>query len=72
MGAAAVARFLPFQVLTPYASPTTAMLTHIGELVATGRIRPIIDRRFGLGETSDAIRYLGTEHARGKVVICVT
>jgi NADPH:quinone reductase-like Zn-dependent oxidoreductase len=71
IGATAAARFLPFQVLTPQASPTSELLTQLGKLVATGRIRPIIDRRFTLEETADAIRYLETEHATAKVLITI-
>jgi NADPH:quinone reductase-like Zn-dependent oxidoreductase len=71
MGATAAARFLPFHVLTPQATPDTGMLTKIGELVATGQIRPVIDRRFPLEATADAIRYLETEHAKAKVVITI-
>jgi NADPH:quinone reductase-like Zn-dependent oxidoreductase len=44
-------------------------LTRIGELIRSGKITPIIDRRYPLAEASEAIRYLETGHARGKVVI---
>ena len=44
-------------------------LTALGELVATRTITPVIDRRYALAETPEAIRYLETGHARGKVVI---
>jgi NADPH:quinone reductase-like Zn-dependent oxidoreductase len=37
-----------------------------------GKINPVIDKRFPLSETAKALRYLGTGHARAKVVItCV-
>lgn len=38
-------------------------------LVERGTITPVIDRRFALSETAEAVRYLGEGHARGKVVI---
>jgi NADPH:quinone reductase-like Zn-dependent oxidoreductase len=41
------------------------------ELVEAGKIRPVIDSRFPLGETAEAMRYLGAGHAKGKVVITV-
>jgi len=44
-------------------------LTILGDLVDTGKIKPVIDRRYKLSEVPDAIRYLETGHARGKVVI---
>ena len=34
-----------------------------------GKITPVIDRRYGLGEVAEAICYLEGKHARGKVVI---
>ena len=41
------------------------------ELLQAGTIVPVIDRRYPLRETAEALRYLGTGHARGKVVITV-
>ena len=37
----------------------------------TGKVRPVIDRTYPLREVPEAMRYLGTLHARGKVVITV-
>jgi hypothetical protein len=37
----------------------------------SGKVVPVIDRRYALGETNDAIRYLQEGHARGKIVITV-
>jgi NADPH:quinone reductase-like Zn-dependent oxidoreductase len=39
------------------------------ELIESGKITPIIDRTYPLGEVPEAIRYLEEGHARGKVVI---
>ena len=36
-----------------------------------GTVESVIDRRYELSEVPDALRYLGTTHARGKVVITV-
>jgi NADPH:quinone reductase-like Zn-dependent oxidoreductase len=41
------------------------------DLVASGDIRPVIDRRFPLEQTADALRYLDAKRARGKVVITI-
>jgi len=41
----------------------------IKELLEAGKIVPVIDRRYPLSETAEAIRYLETGHTRGKVVI---
>lgn len=43
----------------------------IKDLVEAGEIRPVIDRRYPLNEVGEAIRYVETGHARGKVVITV-
>jgi NADPH:quinone reductase-like Zn-dependent oxidoreductase len=44
-------------------------LDFLGELMATGKITPVIDRVHPLSETAEAVRYLETGHARGKVVL---
>jgi NADPH:quinone reductase-like Zn-dependent oxidoreductase len=46
-------------------------LLTIKELLAAGKVVPVIDRRYPLTETAEAIRYLETLHARGKVIINV-
>jgi NADPH:quinone reductase-like Zn-dependent oxidoreductase len=38
-------------------------------LIATGKVRPVIDRRFPLSEVVEALRWVDEGHARGKVVI---
>ena len=37
--------------------------------MGSGKVTPVIDRRFSLSEVPEAIRYLEAGHARGKVVI---
>jgi len=44
-------------------------LSIMGELMATGKVTPVIDRRYRLSEVPEAIRYLEEGHARGKIVI---
>ena len=46
-------------------------LLFIQELLETGKVVSVIDRRYPLTETAEAIRYLETLHARGKVIINV-
>ena len=38
-------------------------------LLESGKIVPVIDRSYPLAQTADAIRYLETSRARGKVII---
>jgi NADPH:quinone reductase-like Zn-dependent oxidoreductase len=44
-------------------------LVHITELCESGKVVPVIDRRYPLSEVPEALRYLGEGHVRGKVVI---
>jgi NADPH:quinone reductase-like Zn-dependent oxidoreductase len=46
-------------------------LRFLGDLLADGRVKPVIDRRYPLEEVPDALSYLGEGHARGKIVITV-
>jgi NADPH:quinone reductase-like Zn-dependent oxidoreductase len=46
-------------------------LLFLKDLAEAGAITPVIDRRYPLSETADAMRYLETMRARGKVVITV-
>ena len=44
-------------------------LSIMRELMESGKITPVIDRRYSLSEVPEALRYLEKRHARGKVVI---
>jgi NADPH:quinone reductase-like Zn-dependent oxidoreductase len=46
-------------------------LVYVKELVEAGKLVPVIDRRYPLRETAEAIGYLEEGHARGKVVITI-
>jgi NADPH:quinone reductase-like Zn-dependent oxidoreductase len=46
-------------------------LSFIAELIATGKLTPVIDRTYSLNEGADAFRYVETGHARGKVLIAL-
>lgn len=54
-----------------FAKPSQDDLTIMRNLMYAGKVTPVIDRRYRLSETAEAIRYLETGHARGKVVITV-
>jgi len=64
--------------LSPFVSQNFAMfmaqmnaedLATLAELMQSGDITPVIDRRYPLQEVADAIRYSEEGHARGKILV---
>jgi NADPH:quinone reductase-like Zn-dependent oxidoreductase len=49
--------------------PSHEDLVVLKDLVESGKLKPVIDRRYPLGETPEALRYIEGGRARGKVVI---
>jgi NADPH:quinone reductase-like Zn-dependent oxidoreductase len=47
-------------------------LLTLKELIEAGKLTPVIDRTYPLGEAPQAICYLEQGHARGKVVLTVS
>ena len=50
-------------------NPNHVDLSLRAEIVASAKVKPVIDRRYPLSQTADAIRYLEEGHAKGKVII---
>jgi NADPH:quinone reductase-like Zn-dependent oxidoreductase len=48
-----------------------ADLAVLTDLVESGQVRPVIDRKYPLSEVAEAIRYMQAGRARGKVVITI-
>ncbi len=48
-----------------------ADLMDLKDLAESGQLTPVIDRSYSLADAVDALRYLETGHARGKVVVTV-
>ncbi len=46
-------------------------LAEIGSLIETGVIRPVIDRVFAFEQTNDAMKYVASGRAKGKVIVKV-
>jgi NADPH:quinone reductase-like Zn-dependent oxidoreductase len=44
-------------------------LTILGEFMATGRVTPVIDKRYRLSELPEALRYAAEGHSRGKLIV---
>lgn len=53
------------------ARSSTGDMEFILKLAREGKIRPVIDKVYGLCETAAAMRYIKEEHAKGKVIIRV-
>lgn len=78
----ATAQFLQAMFIAPWVSmtgtkkmaavlkkPNNHDLAFVKALLETGKLKPVIDRRYPMSELPDAIRYLETGRARGKVVL---
>ena len=48
------------------AQPNAQDLVVLKELIEAGKVVPVIDRTYPMGETPEALRRLENEHARGK------
>jgi NADPH:quinone reductase-like Zn-dependent oxidoreductase len=57
--------------LMPTMKPNKQDLVFVKELLEAGKVIPVIDRRYPLSETAEAIRYLETGRAMGKVILTV-
>ncbi len=75
-----IARLIKALLTSPFSSRKVMLfmarssredLSLMGELMATGRVIPVIDRRYSLNQVPEAMGYLEKGHARGKVVISV-
>ena len=51
--------------------PNPADLLLVTRLCEAGQVVPVIDRRFSLDQVPEALRYLGEDRAKGKVVVTV-
>ncbi len=66
-----VARFVTQTMTAFMARLDQADLVVLADMMRAGTIRPVIDRRYGLDQVADAIRYQQAGHARGKVIVTV-
>ncbi|HUH62228.1 MAG TPA: NAD(P)-dependent alcohol dehydrogenase [Terracidiphilus sp.] len=61
--------FVSQQLVGIFAKSCTADLSKLGELMESGKVTPLIDRRYRLSDVPEAVTYVEEGHARGKVVI---
>lgn len=75
-----LARPLQALLLSPFVSQDMGMflarlnsedMQRLAELTRSGAVTPVIDRNYPLGQTAEAIGYLESGRARGKVVIAM-
>jgi len=73
-------RFLKLAVMSPFVRQLPGLRgardpgdrpVVLKELVEAGKLTPVVDRTFPLSDVSEAIRYLETGQARGRIVIAV-
>jgi NADPH:quinone reductase-like Zn-dependent oxidoreductase len=69
IGALVLSRFVSQKLIPFVANSNKEDLTIVSGLMASGKVTPVIDRRYRLSEVPEALRYLEKGHARGKVVI---
>jgi NADPH:quinone reductase-like Zn-dependent oxidoreductase len=71
LAAPVLSRFVSQSFSIVMTKPSQEDLAAVRDLMAAGKVTPVIDRRYRLSEVPEAIRYLEEGHARGKVVITV-
>lgn len=75
-----MARPITAMLISPFISQKMGMmmaegnkddLNILADLMQSGKVKPVIDRTYPLSEIREAIRYLETGRARGKVIVTV-
>lgn len=66
-----VSPFVDQKLVSMLAEVNQDDLRKLGALIEAGKVRPVVDRTYSLGEVPEAIRYLEAGHARGKVIVSV-
>ncbi|EMK02113.1 MULTISPECIES: NAD(P)-dependent alcohol dehydrogenase [unclassified Leptospira] len=60
------------KIVTASSQPNQKDLIFLSELLQSGKIKSVIDRRYTLDEVPEAVRYVEAGHAGGKVIIQVS
>ncbi len=69
MKAFALSVFVRWQGPPFLSTPNSDDMAFLKKLLEDGSVVPVIDRTYSLSETPGALEYVGTGHARGKVII---
>ena len=64
-----LSRFVSQKMFMFLAKPSKPDLITLSKLMASGKVTPVIDRRYALSQVADAIGYVEAGHARGKVIV---
>ncbi|MBN2635464.1 MAG: NAD(P)-dependent alcohol dehydrogenase [Prolixibacteraceae bacterium] len=59
------------KMMTLMAKANQTDLELIAKLAAEGHLNPVIDRKYTLDKTAEAVKYINEGHARGKVMILI-
>jgi NADPH:quinone reductase-like Zn-dependent oxidoreductase len=57
------------KVIALSAKPVQQDLADVGEMIAAGKVKPVIGKSFDFEETARAVQYYGDRHPSGKVLI---
>ncbi|HEX3682034.1 MAG TPA: NAD(P)-dependent alcohol dehydrogenase [Bryobacteraceae bacterium] len=71
LGRFLIAPFAPQKLTGVFAKINTADLLVLSELLQPGKIKPVLERRYPLNRVADALRYVESCRARGKVTIAI-
>jgi NADPH:quinone reductase-like Zn-dependent oxidoreductase len=63
--------FVKHSLRRPFSNPKREDLEVLVAMVEEGKLRPVIDATYPLGETAAALRHIEAGHARGKVIITI-
>ena len=67
--ALAISTFTKHKIPVFLAKRSKTDLIALSDLIESGKVRPIIDRKYPMTQVAEAVTYLEAGHARGKVVI---
>ena len=61
--------WVPQRLRPLFATQDRQALQRITQLIAQGRVLPVIDATYDLHDAPDALRHVAAGHARGRVVL---
>jgi NADPH:quinone reductase-like Zn-dependent oxidoreductase len=69
LGAVVIGPFVEQNLVSFIADMNQPDLEFLASLARTGKLKPVIDKRYSLSEVPQAIDHQGTGHARGKIIV---